>query len=473
MSKELKDVAGAKTVAVADIERFGEKVILPDGMTFDQAIDLLERRKKYDLETIKVIEEFDSYPWDAANALSNVLKRRFGFAPHQGASISVKIGPNESIAIPWGSFKVPNLADATLECVADYRPKGWITFFVTHVKRGYEKELRELFQEVRTEIRDNSIYRGKAMRIDFDSTAVPVPEFTDLKGVTEEGLIYNQDVHDAIETNLFTPIRRIKELSANKLPVKRGVLLGGTFGTGKTLANSVAAKIAVDTGVTHIHIPRANQLSKAIQFARMYQEPGCVIFCEDVDRVLDGDRDAKMDDLLNVIDGIDSKNTNIIVVLTTNEMEKINPAMLRAGRLDAVIEITPPDPTSVERLIRLYGKGQIPDNAALHRIGEKLAGHIPATIAEVVKRAKLSQLKLNKPGEPVQTISEAALLDSANSMKVHLDLLKKAMTKPVTIEPTPLEVQMGNVVHAAVEKYMDNGGGKRIKAIVHGSDDDE
>ena len=39
-----------------------------------------------------------------------------------------------------------------------------------------------------------------------------------------------------------------------------------------------------------------------------------------------------MDDVLNIIDGIDSKKANIITVLTTNDLEGINPAMLRPGR---------------------------------------------------------------------------------------------------------------------------------------------
>ena len=41
--------------------------------------------------------------------------------------------------------------------------------------------------------------------------------------------------------NLFTPITRVKDCIKNSIPVKRGILLGGTYGTGKTLAATVAA----------------------------------------------------------------------------------------------------------------------------------------------------------------------------------------------------------------------------------------
>src|SRR3546814_19828879 len=100
-----------------------------------------------------------------------------------------------------------------------------------------------------------------------------------------------------------------------------------------------------------------------------------------------------MDDILNLLDGIDTKNSHIITVLTTNDLQSINPAMLRTGRLDAVIDVTPPDAQAVEKLLRLYGGDAIAADTNLEETGRVQAGNIRAAIAEGVKRAKLDQTR--------------------------------------------------------------------------------
>jgi transitional endoplasmic reticulum ATPase len=104
--------------------------------------------------------------------------------------------------------------------------------------------------------------------------------------------------------------------------------------------------------------------------------------------------------------------------------------MIRPGRLDAVIEIAPPDAEAVARLIRFYGSGAIDPSTDLTKVGEDLAGQIPAILAEVVKRAKLSELKRLPIGDMVRNISEVALMEAAKTMSRQLALLEDR-TKPV------------------------------------------
>ena len=85
-------------------------------------------------------------------------------------------------------------------------------------------------------------------------------------------------------------------------------------------------------------------------------------------------------------------------MLTTNHLENINPAMLRPGRLDSIINVLPPDAEAVSRLFHLYGGSTIAADEDLSKAADLLSGTIPAVIAEVVKRAKLVQLGLQAPG---------------------------------------------------------------------------
>jgi transitional endoplasmic reticulum ATPase len=157
------------------------------------------------------------------------------------------------------------------------------------------------------------------------------------------------------------------------------------------------------------------RLKDALLFAQRYAP--AVVFAEDVDRCIDK-RDNAGNDLLNVIDGILTKNSQVITVLTTNFVEKLDKAMLRPGRLDAVISIHTPGPDAVGRLIRLYGRDLVKQDEPLDQVGEELAGNIPATIREVVERSKLAMIANSR-----EQVTQEDLLIAGRGMSGHLALL--------------------------------------------------
>lgn len=463
-TKSLSD--GPKRVNVTDIVRHGERLTLPSGMGYDDAIELLERRKEYEEEETQFSESYDVMPWDGAHALSIVLTRKFGWAPATSTPgffgdtppklISVEVAPGEYARVPWGRFSLPNIDGYIQTSVSR---KGHRLTFSLHasIKRLDEETVRSLFEEVRDYLKTGSIYQGKAIKMRFrdddgDPLEMPEPKFMDTSKIDPASLIYSADVQASVETNLFAPITRVRDCLENGIPVKRGVLLGGTFGTGKTMAATVASRLAVDAGVTYIYVPRADELPDAIEFAKQYQSPACVIFCEDIDRVTAGERSVEMDDILNLLDGIDTKNSHIITVLTTNDLKSINPAMLRPGRLDAVIDVTPPDGPAIQKLLRLYGGEAIAPDTDLTEAGEALAGNIPAVVAEVIKRAKLAQLRLQPVGEKVALLSEQAIVEAARTMQAQVRLLKE-QSEPKTPAIT-LDAVISNVMTVALEGPM-------------------
>lgn len=447
---------------VALIEKLGDKLIIPEKMTAKEALDLLKRRMDYEQEEVIVEEEFNVFPWDGAVALHRYLTRKYGwaqaiptpgfFGPNPPKLQMVDIDHNKKMQVVWGRIELPNVK-GFLQTGFGQKNGQYVFKLSAKVLRESEATVQALYEEVRAETDTFSIYRGKALKIRFrddkgQKLEMPEPKFLDALAVDEEQLVYSDAVMRAIETSLFTPIKRVNDCIMNGISLKRGVLLGGTFGTGKTLGAFVAAKMAVQAGVTFLYVPRADELSDAIVFAKQYQSPACVVFCEDIDRVMTGERSVKMDDILNIIDGIDSKYSNIMVVLTTNEMDKINPALLRPGRLDAVIEVTKPDAKAVEKLLRIYGRGVIAPDADLAAAGQMLQGNIPAVIAEVVKRVKLSQLKYQPEGEFIKQVGGEAVCDAASTMKQQIDLLQKAIDGPQDTG-NPLEKALVDVVRKA------------------------
>ena len=445
--KEENTLAEAKSknaILATEIVHTGEKLTLPTGVTLEQGIELLQRRIQYESQKTVVFEVFDAFPLDGAVQLDTVLNRLYGWAPaaaipgffgdNPPALISVEIGFGKVRQVPWGRFLLPNVAGFIQTSVQG--KEGRYCFSIqSECLRRDEPVVRRLFEEVRKEIAGNSIYRGQAVRINFlddndEPIPMPQPKFLDTDSVDDNKLVLSDHLMRAVQTNLFTPITRTLDCIANGIAVKRGVLLGGTFGTGKTMIAHVASKYAVQSGITFLYIKKATELALAIEFARQYQSPACVIFCEDIDREVTGERTEEMDAVLNTIDGIDSKTSNIIVVLTTNDIKGIHPAMLRPGRLDAVIDVTAPDGGAIQRLIKVYAAGALDPDADLTEVGETLAGNIPAVIAEVVKRAKLSQLSLQDRGTKVTKLTAAALLDSAKTIQAQVLLLNPAAAAP-------------------------------------------
>jgi transitional endoplasmic reticulum ATPase len=439
----------------------GEQLILPESMEIPQAISLLERRMTYLHEKTSMSETFKVFPWDGANAVEQVLRKRFGWATQEKTPgffrdnppqlIAIDVGPDEVRNVPWGRFSLPTV-DGYVECGAQTK-EGLLCFALRAiVKRKDEATIKSLFADVREYLKSNSIYRGKAIKIRFtdndgDDLEMPEPKFMRTDDVNESLMVFPDALYQSINTNLFTPIARHKDLKSNGIPLKRGVLLGGPYGTGKTLAAKVAAKKAVEAGATFIYVARAEELAQAVAFATQYQNPLAVVFCEDIDRAMHGERTVAIDDILNIIDGIDTKSASLMVILTTNHLENISPAMLRPGRLDAVIEVTPPDEKAVERLIRVYSDDALPASVDLKRVGEALAGRIPAVIAEVVKRAKLSQLAIQQEGQPLKFLTEDALLEAAQTMNVQLKLLSQDRTPP---KAGSIDTAVAKIVQMAV-----------------------
>lgn len=453
-----------------DVVHLGTKLIMPAEpapMSYDEGITLLQRKKKEDEAAVDVDERLQVFPFDGAIALMKAMKEQFGwatpvptpgfFGPEPPTFASVPIGPKETTQVVWGSFAVPGI-DGRLSTGVYKDPENRRLFRIAGtIRRKHMPLFRKLADLTRRIAEEQSIYRSKAIHLvtkpDGTISEDP-PRFLDLGNVNPEELTFSDDIRQLVDTNLFTPIEKTAACRAAKVPLKRGVLLAGPFGTGKTLTAFVAATKAVKNGWTFILVDRSSALKDALAFARLYQP--AVVFAEDIDRAISGEtRTVKIDDLLNTIDGIESKGTEILVVLTTNDLHSISPAMLRPGRLDAIIPVEAPDAKAAEKLMRIYGRGLIKDDEDLTAAGEAMRGRIPAAIRECVERAKLFAISVNEDGSTGLTCS--ALVGSARQMQAHLDLLAGKQQSKLSHAHV-----LGEALASVVKEHALNGHGEMI-----------
>jgi transitional endoplasmic reticulum ATPase len=443
-TKAASQVLGAgkkKITDIVEIRRHDGPLMVPEGLTLQRLDKVIHRQMEYEEQDVQIHAVIDrAFFWDGAYALNKVLLEKYGLAQSVNTVIQTFFGEQQipptmlSIAtgidkveqVPYGRFSLPGI-DGYLESAFD-RKDGRIVFAIGgQVKRKNEPQVQEIVERVKEYLRHNSLYRGKAISVkwkddDGEPIRMPEPRFLRLRPELEHQLIFSDATMAAIQTNIFTPIKRSNEARELGMSLKRGVLLHGKFGTGKSMTSAVSAAIATQHGWTFIGVESADELADSLRLAELF-EP-CIVFCEDIDRTMSGeDRTISMDEILNLIDGIESKNRELMVVLTTNEVEKINQALLRPGRLDAVIEIPPPDAKAAEGLLRLYGGSLIPEGEDIAAAAEQVEGSIPAVLRELVDRSKWSALKLTSPGEPFQ-ITGKALLEVAAEMTQQMDLLR-------------------------------------------------
>ncbi|HXV26998.1 MAG TPA: ATP-binding protein [Candidatus Paceibacterota bacterium] len=391
-----------KTVHIAEVVRHGERLIVPETMSYGDAIDMIERQLVAEEEERDTYETIPVSPYDGALALRKAIEQKFGYAengkqtmglfgPSGGVRmLSVDSGVNEKVDVPWGIFHIPVLENAHVCTGNDMAPADGHAVFRVHInaKGKFDRQIKEMLSLVRRLAVSESIYRGKAFELRFsdaDGDALPTPAIKFLE-FPEMKVIFRRSLEDEIADNIFTPILYPGAVKQDGGSLKQGILLAGRYGTGKTLLASSIARASAEGGWTFIYVPKPEELADALRFAAAYQP--AVVFCEDVERVAGSERTDEVNELLNTLDGVDNKGAEIITVLTTNHHERINAAMLRPGRIDTLIFVEPADAEAAERLVRLYAAERLEDNADLTAVGTTLDGEIPAVIEEVVSRAR-------------------------------------------------------------------------------------
>jgi transitional endoplasmic reticulum ATPase len=416
-----------------EVIRTGREVILPVGMSYNEGIRWLKRRRDEDEQEVEINRSYSIFPTEGAIALQKAMARRygwvmakatqnmFGYDPPKAIAMEVALGVTEQV--PFGRFEIPNITGYVESGIT--MENGLPCFYMNAtVQKRYQTEVEELYSEIAIIAHEETPYRAAAIRIPAPNAENAsgiqdlFPKFIDVRTSSKDQMVFSTDIEDLLADNVFGPVAHTEDFRDHQIPLKMGILLEGQYGCGKTLVANVLAKHCTENQWTYILCERASDLARCVRVARRF-EP-CVVFCEDIDREMGGSqRTDHIDQLLNTIDGIESKGTEIMIVLTTNHVEQLTAAMRRPGRLDVVIPIVPPDAEAVTRMIALYAGDQIDINADLSQVGQLLEGRTPAVIREVVERAKRTAIVLDKPDR----LSAEALTRAAKGMSRHLDLL--------------------------------------------------
>ncbi len=171
-----------------------------------------------------------------------------------------------------------------------------------------------------------------------------------------------RDLQEAVEWPMKYP--GLYDKLGHSMP--RGILLHGPSGTGKTL---LAKAVATQSEANFVSVRGPELLSKWVGesergireiFKRARQSSPCVVFFDEIDSIAPvrgaGGETAVTErvvsQLLTELDGMENMH-GVVVLAATNRADMIDPALLRPGRFDKIIQIPLPDKESRKSILRI------------------------------------------------------------------------------------------------------------------------
>ncbi|MFO7772499.1 MAG: AAA family ATPase [Dehalococcoidia bacterium] len=230
-----------------------------------------------------------------------------------------------------------------------------------------------------------NFYRGK--KIEFAGRI----RFLNVAGKSWNAIILDRATKRELKANTVEFLRRGKRWHGFGIPQKRGVLLAGEPGTGKTLI--CKALMTEADGITCI-TTSAYTLSADEYITDLYEMAQdlspCIVFIEDIDLIglnreeYHYQHGPALLSLLNVLDGVEEKR-EIVTVATTNNWEALDRAIShRPSRFDRVIKLSLPSLEERRELVGLLCQ-KIPVAVPTQDyISSKAEGCTPAQLQEIV-----------------------------------------------------------------------------------------
>lgn len=194
--------------------------------------------------------------------------------------------------------------------------------------------------------------------------------------------------------------------------IPKGVLLEGAPGTGKTL---LAKAIAGEANVPFFSISGSDFVEMFVGvgasrvrdlFAEAKKNAPCIVFIDEIDAVarrrgtgMGGGHDEREQTLNQMLVEMDGFGTNegIIVMAATNRVDILDPAILRPGRFDRKITVSPPDVGGREEILNVHARNKpLSEDVDLKQVAQTTAGFTGADLENLLNESAIQAAKENR-----------------------------------------------------------------------------
>jgi len=309
------------------------------------------------------------------------------------------------------------------------------------------KEVLETLRITRKDFFDSlKSVRPSAMREVLVET--PNVHWSDVGGLDS----VKQELVEAIDW----PMKFPESFTRMGIKPPRGILLYGPPGTGKTL---LAKAIANESEANFIQVKGPELLSMWVGkseegvrkiFERARQVAPCIVFFDEIDamaarRGLEaGTRvhDQVLNQLLAEIDGLEEMQ-NVIIVGATNRPDMLDPALLRPGRFDRILLVSPPTKEGRLEILKIHTKKMpLAKDVSLNKLAEETEGYVGADIEAMVREAAILALRKDKKIKEVDKkyFEEAMNKIKASVSKQTIEKYKRVESEYLKSAKAALEV---------------------------------
>ena len=355
-------------------------------------------------------------------------------------TIDVVLADGSRRKIPYGKIDLPNMGeDAHIEIF--YSDNDKYLRVRGECQYKFQNLMDQIIDKTNLLLKTDSIYKNQAFEINANVDKGQ-PTILSLNGVEKEHMILSDEVEYALSP-LKARILHPEKCIQKGITLKFGALLEGPYGTGKTLLAFKLAKEAIANGWSFVYLKSPELLAETLRMCKTLDQNGhgIIVFTEDVDQVTRGNRDGALQDILNTLDGGDTKGMNVIALFTTNHIELIEPTFLRGKRIGSIISMPMLNAVTAKKYVEHFFQGNEfeGDFEAVYQLIEK-SKIAPAFMAEIIENVKSNMVMRDE-----NVVTAINLSVCVNSYLRQVDLSK---TKDTTETPeTKLSSALREVLH--------------------------
>jgi transitional endoplasmic reticulum ATPase len=213
------------------------------------------------------------------------------------------------------------------------------------------------------------------------------------------------ELKDTLYQDIILPLNDKELYEQYKVSIPNGMLLYGPPGCGKTF---IAQKFAEEINYNYVELKPSDLASIYVhgtqeKIAKLFndakEKAPTIIFIDEVDAILPNREGNLSQSYASEVNEFLAQMTEchqhgIFIIAATNRPEKIDPAILRTGRMDKVIYLAPPDLTARKEMFKLHLQGRPTEkNIDIDKLAELTNLYVASDIKFLVNEASRNALK--------------------------------------------------------------------------------